>query len=93
MPVFKTDCSSLQKPKLVFSGHTHFENFDIPKFNNVKQYLMTSINYQNTWHSKESDLNYGPGTPSYYQAKFSHAITTKIHWLLHTAFENNLKSA
>ena len=38
---------------------------------------MTSINYQNTWHSKESDLNYGPGTPSYYQAKFSHALNDK----------------
>ena len=42
----------------VFSGHTHFENFEIPKFKNVKQYLMTSINFQNTWNSKESDVNY-----------------------------------
>ena len=44
---------------------------DIPKFKNVKQYLITSITFQNTWHSKESDINYGPDIPSYYQGKFS----------------------
>ena len=55
----------------VFSGHTHFEKMDIPKFKNVKQYLMTSITFQNTWHSKESDINYGPDIPSYYQGQFS----------------------
>ena len=51
----------------VFSGHTHFEKIDIPNFKNVEQYLMTSITFQNTWHSKESDINYGPDIPSDYQ--------------------------
>ena len=63
------------KTFVVFSGHTHFENFEIPQFNNVKQYLMTSVNYQNTWHSKESDKDFGPGIPSYYQGTFSRECT------------------
>ena len=50
---------------------------------------MTSINYQNTWHSKESDLNYGPGTPSYYQAKFSHALNDKNRWFTHGVWKQS----
>ena len=47
------------------------KKMDIPKFKNVKQYLVTSIAFKNTWHSKESDINYGPDIPSYYLGKFS----------------------
>ena len=74
----------------VFSGHVHFENFDIEehkgirrgsnrkltgsrsrKFTgntrngtNERQYVMTAINHQNTWHSKETKKDYGPCTPA-----------------------------
>ena len=70
---------NIKKPILVFSGHVHFENFDIPQFNNVKQYVITAVNYQNTWHSKESGKDYGPGIPSYYKGKFSFNHTLQNH--------------
>ena len=43
----------------VFSGHVHFENFLEP-VDNVRQIVMTSINALNTWHSDETNTDYGP---------------------------------
>lgn len=51
----------------VFSGHVHFENFDIEEHKGIRQYVMTAINHQNTWHSKETKKDYGPCTPAYYK--------------------------
>ena len=53
---------------------------------------MTSINYQNTWHSKESDLYYGPDTPSYYQAKFSDAKwSDRLCRITNVAYRQNFR--
>ena len=76
----------------VFSGHTHFEKMDIPKFKNVKQYLMTSITFQNTWHSKESDINYGPDIPSYYQGQFRPCKMSQIVWAVRYGQKINFQS-
>ena len=43
----------------VFSGHVHFENFPEP-IEGLRQVVMTSINALNTWHSKETNIDYGP---------------------------------
>ena len=48
----------------VFSGHVHFENFPEPVLGQngqqLRQVVMTSINALNTWHSKETNADYGP---------------------------------
>ena len=43
----------------VFSGHNHFENFPDTVYN-VRQIVMTSINYLNSWSSKETGKDFGP---------------------------------
>ena len=43
----------------VFSGHNHFENFP-DEVHNVRQIVMTSINYLNSWSSKETGQDFGP---------------------------------
>ena len=54
-----TELFSYNSVDTVFSGHVHFENFPEP-VDNVRQVILTSINALNTWHSDDTNMDYGP---------------------------------
>ena len=47
----------LRNRSSLFSGNTRNGTYE-------RQYVMTAINHQNTWHSKETKKDYGPCTPA-----------------------------
>ena len=62
----------------VFSGHVHFNNVP-PVYNGVQQIVMTSINHQNHWISKETGIAYGPNRPAFIVARVQQG---EINWQL-----------
>ena len=76
-----TELFSYNSVDTVFSGHVHFENFPEP-VDNVRQVIMTSINALNTWHSDDTNIDYGPefgnNERGYYVVQIKDAIKPAV---------------
>jgi len=73
----------------VFSGHVHYENLALWPYDgfhhSIKQFILTSINYQTIWYSEESGKTWGPSIPSYYKI---HVLNDKIKSIIPIRIQN-----
>ena len=75
------DLFSRNRVDSVFSGHVHFENF-LEEHRGIRQYILTSINHQNEWKSKETNKQYGPDNHSYYRVDIQDGMLPQVYPIL-----------